>query len=74
MPKVFEMSRRAKQPIRCDVCREIIEIGQRWCFRRAKTKYGWREANICEECYVFGPPSYSVYDILPPLLPNSDIS
>ena len=65
MAKVFEMTRRAKQPIRCDICGDIIGVGQRWCFRRAKTEKHWEESNICEECAVFGPPSYSVYDLSP---------
>lgn len=65
MGKVFVMDRRAKQPIKCDICGETIGIGQRWCFLRVKTKYGWRTSYICEDCYVFGPPSYSYYDLPP---------
>lgn len=62
MAKVFEMTRRASQPLECDDCGDTIEAGQRWYFRRVKRKYGWEESHVCEECAVFGPPEYSVFD------------
>lgn len=65
MAKVFEMTRRAREPIECGDCGDTIGVGERWYFRRAKTKYGWKESNICEECAVFGPPEYSVFDLGP---------
>jgi len=71
MAKVFEMTRRAKQPIKCDSCCDTIEVGQRWYFQRAKTKHGWEESNICEECSVLGSPNYSVFD-LSPFAPDRD--
>lgn len=63
MARVFEMMRRAREPIKCDDCGDPIEVGQRWYFRRVKRKYVWVDSNICEECAVFGPPEYSVYNL-----------
>jgi len=72
MARVFEMNRRAREPIKCDSCGDTIEVGQRWYFRRAKTKYGWKESNICEDCRVFGPPTYSFYDLPPLVFPEGE--
>ena len=65
MTKVFEMNRRARRPIECDSCGDMIQVGERWVFRRVKTGLGWEDSNICEECAVFGPPSYGVFDLSP---------
>ena len=40
MAKVFEMTRRARKPSKCDDCGDTIEVGKHWYFRRVKRKYG----------------------------------
>ncbi len=65
MPEVFEMQRRARKQLECDVCGETIEIRQRWYFERKKIGSFWEESNICEECAVFGPPHCSVFELWP---------
>lgn len=54
MARVFEMDRRARQPIKCDDCGDTIEVGDRWVLRRVKKKHGWEDYNICVGCAVFG--------------------
>lgn len=35
MAKVFEMTRRAREPIKCDDCGDTIEVGRRLMFVRS---------------------------------------
>jgi len=68
MAKVFEMDRRARQPIECDDCGDIIEVGEHWVFRRVKERSGWEDYNICVDCAVFGPDHNPM--TLPPFAPD----
>lgn len=66
MASVFEMNRRARQPIKCSSCGDTIEAGDRYVSRRRKeNRLGWVDHNICAECVVFGRPEYSVFDLGP---------
>lgn len=70
MVSVFEMNRRARQPIKCSSCGDTIEAGDRYVSRRRKENgLVWVDYNICEECAVFGPPEMSICD-LSPLAPD----
>ena len=61
MNKIFEMNRRAKTPLKCDMCEETIYPGDRWVFRREKTRYGWVDSSLCEMCDVFGNSEHHPY-------------
>jgi len=69
MAKVFEMNRRAREPIKCDLCGDKIGVRERWVFRRVKKKHSWEDYNICVDCVVFGPEHNPM--MLCPFAPDS---
>lgn len=54
--QVFEMSRRSKGNVRCDVCGNGIPKGERYRFKRRKEspQSSYEEQVVCEDCDLFG--------------------